>query len=143
AVLQAYAARAGELGLEADAAHALEAAIEQRWDESLLPAYAALAGASTEARLARAQSWLSSHADSGALALALGQLALRANELGKAEEMLTRAIAQGAGAEAWGELGNVYTARDDSARAQLCYANALRMARGAPAVPMSGRGLRE
>ena len=143
AVLRAYAARADELGLEAEAARALEAAIEQRWDESLLPAYAALGGASTEARLARAQSWLSSHADSGALALALGQLALRANELGKAEEMLTRAIAQGAGAEAWEELGNVYTAREDSARAQLCYANALRLARAAPALPLSGRSLRE
>jgi HemY protein len=143
AVLQAYAARAGELGLDAEAAQVLEEAIERRWDEGLLPAYAALSGATAQARLARAQTWLSAHADSGALALALGQLALRANELGKAEEMLNRALAQGAGAEAWEELGHVYTARDDSAHAQLCYANALRLARGAPAVPLSGRGLRE
>jgi len=31
--------------------------------------------------------------------------------------MLTRALAQGAGAEAWEDLGNLYTARDDHARA--------------------------
>jgi HemY protein len=143
AVLRAYAARADQLGLEAEAARALEEAIEGRWDESLLPSYAALSGATAPARLARAQSWLNSHADSGALALALGQLALRANELGKAEEMLTRALAQGAGAEAWEELGNLFTAREDAARAQLCYANALRLARDAPALPLSGRSLRE
>jgi HemY protein len=142
-LLRAYAARAGELGLEVDAAQALEASLERRWDESLLPAYAALPGATTQARLARARNWLATHSESAALALALGQLALRANELGKAEEMLSRALAQGAGAQAWEELGNLYTAREDAPRAQLCYANALRLARGASALPLSGRSLRE
>jgi len=77
------------------------------------------------------------------LSLALGHLAARAGELGKAEEMLDRAIAQGAGAPAWEELGHVYTARDDAASAQRCYANALRVARGQPALGLSGRSLRE
>jgi HemY protein len=63
--------------------------------------------------------------------------------MGNAEEMLHRAIAQGAGAEAWEELGNVYTAQDDAARAQACYANALRNLRGEPARSLSGRSLRE
>lgn len=144
ALLRAYAGRAGALGLECEAAAVLADAIEARWDESLLPAYAALPSARDEAaRLARAQGWLAAHADSAALALALGRLALRANQVGQAEETLTRAIAQGAGAEAWEELGHAYTARDDAARAQLCYANALRLARGAPALPLAGRSLRE
>jgi len=143
ALLNAYAARAGQFGLEAQAADALAEAIERRWDESLLPAFASLPAPREDSRLARAQGWLGAHADSAALALALGHLALRAGELGKAEEMLSRAEAQGAGAAAWEELGNVYTAREDSARAQLCYANALRVGRGAPAVPLTGRSLRE
>ncbi len=143
ALLQAYAARAGQLGLEGEAARVLGDAIERRWDDTLVAAYAALPAAREDTRLVRAQGWLGAHADSAALALALGHLALRAGELGKAEEMLSRAEAQGAGAAAWEELGHVYTAREDSARAQLCYANALRVGRGAPAVPLSGRSLRE
>ena len=142
-LLLAYAARAGELGLEAEAASALAEAIEAQWDESLVAAYAALPAAREDARLARAQGWLPAHTDSTALALALGRLALRAGELGKAEEMLARAIAQGAGAPAWEELGHVYTAREDAARAQLAYANALRLPRGQPALALGGRSLRE
>lgn len=144
ALLQAYAERAGALGLEAQAEAALGDALEARWDERLLPAYAALPGARDEAaRLARAQRWLVAHPDSAALALALGRLALRANQTGQAEEALARALAQGAGAEAWEELGHAYTARDEAARAQLCYANALRLARGVPALPLTGRSLRD
>jgi HemY protein len=143
ALVRAYAARAGQLGLEAEAAAELEAAIERLWDESLVAAYAALPTPRGDARLARAQSWLATHSDSAALALALGHLALRAGELGQAEEILARAIALGAGAPAWEELGHVFTAREDAARAQLCYANALRVARGVAALPLGGRGLRE
>ncbi|MEO8160305.1 MAG: heme biosynthesis HemY N-terminal domain-containing protein [Arenimonas sp.] len=142
-LLRAYAVRAGALGLEAEAALALGEALERNWDQSLLPTYAELPTAREDARLARARSWLDAHPDSAALALALGQLCLRAQQLGPAEEVLTRAIAQGAGAPAWEELGHVYTARDDAARAQHCYANALRMLHGSAAIPLSGRSLRE
>ena len=142
-VLRAYAARAGELGLETEAAEALAGALEHEWDDSLLAPYAALPAPREDARLARAQGWLAAHADSAALALALGRLALRAGELGQAEEILARAIALGAGAPAWEELGHAFTAREDSARAQLAYANALRVQRGLPALPLGGRSLRE
>jgi len=142
-LLSAYAARAGQLGLEAEAAQVLAEAIERDWREPLLASYAALPAAREDTRLARARGWLAAHADSAALAQALGELASRAGDLGYAEEALNRAIAQGAGAEAWEALGHVYTAREDSARAQLAYANALRAARSAPLVALSGRSLRE
>ena len=142
-LLCAYATRAGQLGLEGEAAEVLASAIEREWRESLLAPYAALPGAREDSRLARARGWLNAHADSAALAQALGELAWRAGDLGYAEEALTRAIAQGAGAAAWEELGNVYTAREDHERAQLAYANALRASRAANVVPLSGRSLRE
>ena len=142
-LLSAYAARAGQLGLEAQAADVLADAIDRDWREPLLGIYSALPSAREDTRLARARAWLPAHADSAALAQALGELAWRAGDLSYAEEALTRAIAQGAGAEAWEELGHVYTAREDSARAQLAYANALRASRAAPLVPLSGRSLRE
>jgi HemY protein len=142
-LLAAYAARAAQLGLEREAAAVLGDAIEREWREPLLASYAALPAAREDARLARARGWLAAHADSAALAQALGELAWRAGDLVYAEEALTRALAQGAGASAWEELGNVYTAREDAPRAQVAYANALRVSRGTTALPLSGRSLRE
>lgn len=142
-VLLAYAVRAGELGLEAEAANALADAIDQRWNEPLVRQFALLPAARDDSRLARAQRWLGEHPASAALALCVGRLCLRAQLLGKAEEMLHRAIAQGAGAEAWEELGHVHTAHGDAARAQVCYLNGLRSLRGEPVRSLEGRSLRE
>lgn len=142
-VLLAYAVRAGELGLEADAAEALADGIDRHWRESLVRQFALLPPAREDLRLPRAQGWLLEQPTSAALALCLGRLCRRALRMGAAEEMLHRAIAQGAGAEAWEELGNVYTAQDDAENAQACYANALRHPRGEPARTLVGRSLRE
>jgi HemY protein len=142
-VLAAFAGRAGELGLEAEAANALADAIERHWSEALVRQFARLPAAREDLRLARAERWRPEHPDSAALSLCLGQLCRRAQRLGQAEELLHRAIAQGAGAAAWEELGQVYTAQDHPAQAQACYANALRQLRGEPARPLGGRSLRE
>ncbi|KTF34087.1 porphyrin biosynthesis protein, partial [Xanthomonas vesicatoria] len=50
----------------------------------------------------------------------------------QAEEFLHRALANGAGSEAWEELGHGLAAAGDLLSAQHCYANALRAARGEP-----------
>ncbi len=142
-VLLGYAIRAGELGLEAEAASTLADAIDQRWNESLVRQLALLPAAREDLRLTRAQRWLGDHPASASLALCIGRLCLRGQMLGKAEEMLHRAIAQGAGAEAWEELGHLHTARNDTARAQVCYLNAVRSLRGEPVRSLEGRSLRE
>ena len=142
-VLLAYAHRAGELGLEKEAAAALVAAIEVRWSDVLVHQFALLPAPSQDARLGRAQGWLPAHPTSPALALALGHLARRAALWSQAEEALHRAVALGAGAEAWEELGFVHTACERADAAQACYANALRTARGERARPLGGRSLRE
>lgn len=142
-LLLAYARRAGELGLEQDVAGVLAAAIEARWSEPLVHQYALLPSLRDDARLARAQGWLAAHPTSPALALALGRLARRAALSSQAEESLHRAIALGAGAEAWEELGIVHTAQERADAAQACYANALRLARGERARPLGGRSLRD
>jgi HemY protein len=142
-VVLAYAARAGELGLEADAAMTLADALDRQWSEELVRQFALLPPAREDVRKARAERWLADHPTSPELALCLGRLCRQAQSLSNAEEMLHRAIAQGAGAEAWEELGNVYTAQNDIAHAQASYANALRSLRGEPARALSGRSLRE
>ena len=142
-VLIAYARRAGRLGLEAEAATTLAEAIERHWNDALVREYALLPPPRDDTRLARAQSWLAAHPDSAALALCLGRLCRSAQQLGNARESLARAIAQGAGSEAWEELGHVHTAANEAPLAQACYANALRAGRGETARPLGDRSLRE
>ena len=141
--LLAYAQRASQLGLEAEAADTLATAIDREWNEALVRQFGLLPAARNDLRLDRAQAWLAAHPASPALALALGRLLRARQQFGSAAEVINRAIAQGAGAEAWEELGHVHTADNDSPRAQSSYANALRLQRGEPARAMGDRSLRE
>ena len=143
ALLLAYARRAGELGLEAEAAETLATAIERDWNEALVQQLALLPVARNDQRLERAQSWLAAHPTSATLALALGRLLRARQQWGRAAEAVNRAVAQGGGSDAWEELGHVYTADNDAPRAQASYANALRVQRGEPARALGDRSLRE
>ncbi|MCZ8063136.1 heme biosynthesis HemY N-terminal domain-containing protein [Silanimonas sp.] len=141
-VLVAFARRAAALHVEAQAAQALAEAIDARWDEEAVAAFGALPTFSGDERLARAEAWLAAHSTSPALLLALGRLC-RAKALpGKAETYFHRAIAQGAGAEAWEALGDLMAAGNDP-RAAIAFGNALKVARAEPPLAFPGRGLRE
>ncbi|MCX7041134.1 MAG: heme biosynthesis protein HemY, partial [Gammaproteobacteria bacterium] len=142
-LLLAYAQRAGQLGLEAEAADTLAGAIDREWNEALVREFGLLPAARNDVRLDRAQAWLAAHPASPALGLALGRLLRVRQQFGSAAEVINRAIAQGAGAEAWEELGHVYTADNDAPRAQSSYANALRLQRGEPARALGDRSMRE
>lgn len=75
---------------------------------------------------------LTQYPDSPGLLLTLARLARHQQQWSQAEEFLHRAIANGAGSEAWEELGHGFAASGDLLSAQHCYANALRAARGEP-----------
>lgn len=143
AIVAAYAERAAALRMEGAAANAVETALATQWDEDLVRFYGGLSQIAAPTRLATAEAWLRAHSASPALLTVLARLSREAGALGKAEDYLHRALAQGAGAEAWEEFGHVFAAGNDPASAQLSYANALRAARCEPAQPLPGRGLRE
>jgi HemY protein len=147
-VVAAYAQRAVELGMEDAGASAIDTALKNRWSEELALQYGRLppgrmAATQPNARLLVAEGWLRAHSDSPALGVTLGRLYREQQQWGKAEDALHRAIAQGAGADAWEELGNVYVSQTDEANSRLCFANALRAARGEAVEAMPGRGFRE
>jgi HemY protein len=141
AVVAAYARRAAALGREAAAADAIAAQLERAWDPDLVRVYGELPS-DGDARRERGEAWLAAHPDDPTLLLTLGRLSTRERLWARAEEQLHRAIALGAGAEAWEALGAVHSAQGDSARAELAYANALRVGRGEPALA-TGRSLKE
>lgn len=136
AVAAAYAGRAAALHWDDAAVLSLEQALDAQWDETLARLYGTLPLEKFDSRRASAQRWLAQHPDSPALLLTLGRLARHQQQHAQAEEFLHRAIAQGAGAEGWEELGHGYIASGQDALAQQCYANALRVQRGFAALDL-------
>jgi HemY protein len=142
-VVAAFARRATALGFEKAGADALADAIDANWNEDLAALYGQLPAGRETPRLARTEAWLAGHGNSPALLVTLGRLHFEQQQWAKAEGNLHRALAQGAGAEAWEALGDTLVAQNDLARAPLAYANALRVARGEAPLTLDGRSLRE
>lgn len=143
-VVLAYADRAAALRWDEAALKAVEQALDARWDESLATRYGTLPVAGrAEQRRANVERWLQAHPSSPALLLTLARLDRAEGRWPQAEANLHRALAQGAGAEAWEEFGHVHVGTGDMERAQRSYANALRVSRGEAAVELPGRELRE
>lgn len=138
AVAAAYADRAAALHWDEAATRAIEQALDARWDERLAAHYGTLPVARLEQRRAEVERWLIEHPSSPSLLLARARLARAQGEWPAAEASLHRAIAQGAGADAWEELGHGLAAQGDDALARQCYANALRAARGEDAAWVTG-----
>jgi HemY protein len=141
--VSAYAERAAALRWDEAATRSLEQALDTRWDESLAADYGRLAVGRLDARRANAERWLQAHPASPALLLTLARLAREQDQWPQAEAYLHRALAQGAGTDAWEELGHGFAAVGDETRARLSYANALRAARNEAVVELPGRDLRQ
>ncbi len=139
AVVAAYAQRAAALRWDDAAVRSLEQALDSRWDEPLARLYGVLPVEKYDSRRASAQRWLPQHPDSPALLLTLARLARRQHQWAQAEEFLHRAIAQGAGDDAWEELGHGFAAAGDTPSAQHSFANALRLHQGQPAIELPQR----
>jgi HemY protein len=129
-VAVAFARRAAVLGLGDDVADEVEAALKAQWSDRVVDAWSRLPTSERAQRIGRAEAWLKDHPASAGLMLALGRLCRDGELWSKAEEYLRRALANGAGAAAWEELGLLYAAQGDSERAQRAFANALGVARG-------------
>ena len=90
-----------------------------------------------------AEGWLAEHPDDPALLVTLARLCRREQIWGKAEDYLQRALALGAGAEAWEELGHVHADQHRSTAAADAFAKALAAQRGERAHLRIERPLRE
>lgn len=141
-VVAAYADRAAALGWDDAATSSIEHALDTRWDEDLAARYGRLPIARVEHREAAAQRWLQQRPGSPALLLTLARMARARGDWPQAEDHLQRALAQGAGPEAWEELGDGHAASGDDTTARIAYANALRMQRGEPVTPLAARSSR-
>ena len=143
AAVAAYAERAAALRWDEAAARSLEQALDDRWDESLAALYGRLPIGRLDDRRSHAERWLQAHPSSPGVLLTLARLSQAQGQWQQAEAYLHRALAQGAGGDAWEELGNGFATAGDEPRARLSYANALRAARGDATTALPGRDLRQ
>ena len=143
AIVAAYAERAAGLRWDDAAARRLEQAIDTQWDEPLVALYGRLPIGKLDSRRASAQRWLQAHPASPALLVTLAQLARQQGQWPQAQEFLHRALAQGASADAWEELGHGFTAAGEETLARRSYANALSARRGEATIELPGRDLKQ
>jgi HemY protein len=143
AIVAAYAERAAALRWDDAAARSLEQALDARWDETLVALYGRLPIGKLDSRRASAQRWLQAHPASPALLVTLAQLARLQGQWPQAQEFLHRALAQGASAEAWEELGHGFAAAGQEELARRSYANALNAKRGDATSELPGRDLKQ
>jgi HemY protein len=143
ALVAVYARRAAELGMEDAAATAVAESLDRQWDDTLVDLYGRLPAGRENVRLARSETWVGPRPDNAALLLCQGRLCIAQQDWSRAEERLHRAIAHGGGSDAWEALARTYTAQNNSAGAEVAYANALRTQRGEAPLALSGRSLRE
>ena len=143
AIASAYADRALALGWDAAALKSVEQALDARWDDALALRYAQWPVGRIDERRAILERWIKAHPSSAALPLALAHLSATNGQWPQAEAQLHRALAQGAGADAWEALGDGYARAGDEAGARQCYANALRAQRGETVQPLGVRDLQQ
>lgn len=125
AVLRAYARRLLALGAGSEAARLIESRLQSDWDEMLAEIHAAIPDVPLERRLRLAEAWHAEHPERPRLLLALGRLCREASLWGKSEDYLRRAIAAGAGADAWIELAELHLGLEDREGAITCFRNAI------------------
>ncbi|MEA5667640.1 heme biosynthesis HemY N-terminal domain-containing protein [Stenotrophomonas sp. MH1] len=138
-----YASRAVALNWNDVALRVIEQTLDSSWDEALVTLYGTLPVDKLDSRRASAQRWLQSHPSSPALLLTLARLARGQGQWTQAEEFLHRAIAQGAGPDAWEALGEGFAAQGEDALARQCLLNALHQRRGDTPLPLERRDLRQ
>jgi HemY protein len=131
-LVAAFARRSAARGGVLAAKDEIETAERRGWDEELVRVYGELGPLELAARTRKAESWLAVAPASPALLVTLGRLYVQQAMWGKAEDLLSRAVAAAPSAAAWEALGDCRRGQGDAAAAAACYANALHSLRGEP-----------
>jgi HemY protein len=124
--LQAYATALVRAGAAADAETLLRSALERHWDETLVRAYAELAGDEIRGRQRRAlQGWLGDRPNDLQLRVALGRICLATGAFAEARAHLEAALRTRRSAEVYALLGQVFQRLGEHQRSAGYFALAL------------------
>jgi len=137
AVVRAYCAAEMDRGDSARAADAVRHALERSWSSELVQLYGRLQGEPAKEQLIVAERWLKDRPGDAELLLALGRIAMRAEEFPKAREYLETSLRLDRNAEVYAELGRLCSAMGDLDRGNEYLVQALP---SLPDLPLPQRG---
>lgn len=124
-LVAAYARQLLRQGASEDCVKLLAGVLDQHWDEQLVLLYGEARGHQPADQLETAQDWLARHGESPTLLLTLGRLARACNDPDRARGYLEKSLTLAASTAAHRELGALFEARGESARAVEQYRLAL------------------
>lgn len=134
AVVLAYADRAARLGWDDAAARSVEQALDTQWDDGLAIAYARLPLERIDQRQASLERWLQARPGNASLLYALALSESTQGDNAASLRHLQQAVVHGGTADAWEAMGLLQIERGEDALANRSLRNALRAARGEPAI---------
>ena len=106
----------------------LRAALEEKWQETLVVLYGAIEMENAAEQLSHAEAWLQKYPDDAVLLRVLGKLALRAGDSEKALDYLTRSLEQSPTVEAYRLLGDLFMKKGETEHACECFRRGLMLA---------------
>lgn len=125
----------------AASAQLVEDHLDERWESSLLDAYAHCQGGDVLGRIAHCEKWLLDHPQDGQLLLALGRLCMQQQLWGKAESFLEASLAVAPNCAAHIELARLFDRLERSDAANRHYRAAAQCQNAIP--QFQSRGVRK
>jgi HemY protein len=107
---------------------AVSAQLSKHWDDTTLMLYACIEFPDAEKQLHETEKWLAVYPNDAVLQRVLGKLALKAGQLEKAEQYLTKSIHIDASVDAYQLLGDVLILKEDKDKACEYFKQALALA---------------
>ncbi|KAF3984393.1 MAG: heme biosynthesis protein HemY [Methylococcales symbiont of Hymedesmia sp. n. MRB-2018] len=123
-----YFAAMIEAGKGVKVEDAIVKAILNSWDETLLVLYGNIKTKDHKNQLQTAEQWLSVHSGSAVLLRVLGKISIKCYQLEKAEQYLTKSVANNPTVAAYQMLGDVLIKKGDKDKASESYRKGLELA---------------
>ncbi len=120
-----HALALSSLGRGNEAEKEIRGALKRIWDEDLVLAYGRIQGDESEKQLRRAEDWLKTHAEDGALLLTAARLCMALELWGKARSYLESSLAMSPRTDAYALYGRLLNQFGEEGNAALAFRSGL------------------
>ncbi|MCX7097617.1 MAG: heme biosynthesis protein HemY [Methylococcales bacterium] len=126
-----YFAAMIDAGFGAEIEQELVEALSNHWDDTLLALFGSIQSNDVAKQLETAEKWSYVHQENAVLLSVMGKLAVKCDDILKAESYLAKSIAAEPTVQAYQLLGDVLFSQGDKDNAFTCYKNGLELASSA------------
>jgi len=130
-IIAIHARALSTLGREEEAEREVRAALKKEWNEDLVLAYGQIETREPAKQLKRAENWLKTHAEDGALLLTAARLCMAIELWGKARSYLESSLAMSPRTDAYALYGRLLNQLGEEGNAALAFRSGLGLVTGA------------